>query len=548
MQTDFVNQMWPHARRVAASTGIDPRLVIAQSALETGWGQHAPGNNYFGIKSHGQSGGNTMATTEVINGSPVSINDSFRGYADMGASADDYGRFLLENPRYGAVLNADGIDAQIAAMGASGYATDPNYAAKLAEIINNMPQSEGAAIGAATMSALGQSSPSRGLLAETSSGVPAMPANPTQGLLSHVSAMNAPQQARPSFWDNVPGLSDPDRRARLAIGLEGLALNPNQGWMQNLQGGIDTRAKDRHMNQTAEWLRGQPGGEQFAAALEAGADPQGVFNAYLQTQQPQSPMDLAQLEQVQLQNARLRNENMALPGSDVGVRASEILADGTLIQSTDSGPRVFSPSGVELTGEAAAAAVRAGRDYDVANQTQIYGGRREGTLGADITMGGDAAAVIAQGTASGQLEGQRAGAAPLQIQNADIALQGIDAVLSDPAMTSGTGASSWFSVIPGTPGYGFQARVDQLKGGAFLTAIQQLQGMGALSNAEGATATAAIARLDTAQSQEDFVRALQDYRQIVETGKARATQNLGGGDAPRATAIRRFNPETGQLE
>ena len=42
----FIASMMPHAQRVAAATGLDPRLVIAQSALETGWGQSAPGNNF----------------------------------------------------------------------------------------------------------------------------------------------------------------------------------------------------------------------------------------------------------------------------------------------------------------------------------------------------------------------------------------------------------------------------------------------------------------------------------------------------------------------
>lgn len=114
---------------------------------------------------------------------------------------------------------------------------------------------------------------------------------PQGGLLStSVSAMNAPPQepARRSFWDNIPGLSDPDRRARLAIGLEGLTLNPNEGWMQSMQGGIDTRREDARMNETAQWLRSQPGGEQFAAYYEATGDTQGAFNAYLQSQQPQA--------------------------------------------------------------------------------------------------------------------------------------------------------------------------------------------------------------------------------------------------------------------
>ncbi|WPZ30766.1 glucosaminidase domain-containing protein [Sulfitobacter sp. OXR-159] len=117
----------PHALRVSEETGLDPRLIIAQAAQETGWGKSAPGNNYFGIKSHGKAGGNTMATNEVIDGKTVRINDSFRGYQNMGESVDGYGSFLKENPRYKPMLAAKDLDGQLVALGRSGYATDPNY-------------------------------------------------------------------------------------------------------------------------------------------------------------------------------------------------------------------------------------------------------------------------------------------------------------------------------------------------------------------------------------------------------------------------------------
>lgn len=130
----FISAMMPHAMRVSEQTGLDPRLIIAQAAQETGWGKSAPGNNYFGIKSHGQSGGNTMATNEVVNGQTVRINDSFRGYRGMGESVDGYGNFLSSNPRYRNMLKAGNLDGQLAELGRSGYATDPNYAASVGSI------------------------------------------------------------------------------------------------------------------------------------------------------------------------------------------------------------------------------------------------------------------------------------------------------------------------------------------------------------------------------------------------------------------------------
>lgn len=138
----FVATMMPHALEVSRQTGLDPRLVLAQSALETGYGTAAPGNNYFGIKSHGQPGGQTLATTEAgPNGALAPTQDSFRTYKDPGASAQDYTEFLRSNPRYAPVLQAQGLDAQIDAMGKSGYATDPNYGAKLRAIAQSLPQS-----------------------------------------------------------------------------------------------------------------------------------------------------------------------------------------------------------------------------------------------------------------------------------------------------------------------------------------------------------------------------------------------------------------------
>jgi hypothetical protein len=135
----FVNALMPHALAVSRATGIDPRIVIAQSAIETGWGRSAPGNNYFGIKSHGAPGGQTLATTEVVNGQPVRMNDSFRGYADLGASAQDYAHFLKSNARYAPVLQAQGLEAQAAALGKSGYATDPDYGAKVYNVARGLP-------------------------------------------------------------------------------------------------------------------------------------------------------------------------------------------------------------------------------------------------------------------------------------------------------------------------------------------------------------------------------------------------------------------------
>lgn len=131
---DFVSALMPAAMEESKRTGVDPRIIIAQGALESGWGKSAPGNNLFGIKSHGQGGGNTLATTEYVNGKPVTIRDSFRAYENPAQSVRGYGDFILQNPRYKPLREAQGLDAQLSALQASGYATDPKYGEKIGAI------------------------------------------------------------------------------------------------------------------------------------------------------------------------------------------------------------------------------------------------------------------------------------------------------------------------------------------------------------------------------------------------------------------------------
>lgn len=76
----FVDTLLPAAMEESKRTGIDPRIIVAQAAQETGWGKSAPGNNFFGIKSHGKDGGQNFATHEYVKGNRVRVNDSFRTY------------------------------------------------------------------------------------------------------------------------------------------------------------------------------------------------------------------------------------------------------------------------------------------------------------------------------------------------------------------------------------------------------------------------------------------------------------------------------------
>lgn len=141
---EFVQGLWPHAQRVAARLGISPRTIVAQAALETGWGRHQIRHedgrasfNLFGIKGSGRWQGERVEvpTTEFIAGQPRRLRDHFRSYPDLPSALADY-EALLNRPRYAGVRAAGTDEAASAeALAAAGYATDPRYADKLKAIM-----------------------------------------------------------------------------------------------------------------------------------------------------------------------------------------------------------------------------------------------------------------------------------------------------------------------------------------------------------------------------------------------------------------------------
>lgn len=143
---NFVNKLWPHAVDAAAELGVSPHVLLAQAALETGWGKHtlhgAEGNsfNLFNIKAGKSWKGDTVsvAATEFVNGKPVQQPASFRAYGSYSEAFADYARLLKTNPRYADALGQGG-DAESFARGlqSGGYATDPQYAEKIMRVINS---------------------------------------------------------------------------------------------------------------------------------------------------------------------------------------------------------------------------------------------------------------------------------------------------------------------------------------------------------------------------------------------------------------------------
>ena len=133
----FINKTVTDAKKINIKYKIPASILIAQAALESGWGKKVKDNAYFGIKTHSSTGSSTtFTTTEVINGTRVTIKDSFRAYKNFSEAAEDYGKFLTTQPRYKPALAYSKDPIKFAeALQNAGYATDPVYAKKLQSII-----------------------------------------------------------------------------------------------------------------------------------------------------------------------------------------------------------------------------------------------------------------------------------------------------------------------------------------------------------------------------------------------------------------------------
>jgi flagellar protein FlgJ len=142
---DFVEQLWPWAREAADKLGLAPSALLAQAALESGWGKHlmraadgGSAHNLFGIKADGRWEGQKVkvGTLEFEQGVAVRKKDLFRTYESFRDSFNDYVDFLRSNPRYGQALESTG-DARtfFKELQKAGYATDPRYAEKLTAVM-----------------------------------------------------------------------------------------------------------------------------------------------------------------------------------------------------------------------------------------------------------------------------------------------------------------------------------------------------------------------------------------------------------------------------
>lgn len=144
---NFQEKLHAHAAEAERATGVPAKFMLGQAALESGWGKRmirnadgSSSNNLFGIKAGPGWKGKvaTAVTTEYVNGVARQKVERFRAYDTPADSFKDYANMLAKNPRYDKVLNSGGDAAAFAhGLQRAGYATDPQYAAKLTRVIKH---------------------------------------------------------------------------------------------------------------------------------------------------------------------------------------------------------------------------------------------------------------------------------------------------------------------------------------------------------------------------------------------------------------------------
>ena len=143
----FIYSLWPAAQSAAERIGLPPEALLAQAALETGWGGHVmptidgrSSHNLFGIKADQRWNGDRVrrATLEYEDGVAVRRREEFRAYQSFDDSFQDYVEFLKNNPRYtDALAKTHDSRAYFTALQQAGYATDPRYAEKILSLLES---------------------------------------------------------------------------------------------------------------------------------------------------------------------------------------------------------------------------------------------------------------------------------------------------------------------------------------------------------------------------------------------------------------------------
>lgn len=520
-QSAFVEQLWPAAVEAGQATGVDPRIIVAQSAVETGWGKHAPGNNYFGIKSHGQKGGNVMATTEYVNGQPVRTQDSFRAYASPEESVRGYADFINKNPRYAAFKQAPDLDSQLNALGRSGYATDPNYASTVGQIARRLqpPMTQVASLdpnfapppGNNVASQMG--GPSIPMPVPRPQEAP-QPGTGQMALAGGMPAMGGQLQPAPQAFPSGPQLSG------MPSSLPAMSASPPQP------------APQMAPQQPQPAPQAPQNNERLMALFRAASDPwvplerRALYQSMIQQEmtrrhQATDPAYQAELAYKRAQTQALERKAQGKDASfgltpQYGVDAAgnpvllQLGNDGTVRQ-----PQM--PDGVTLSNKPIQ--IDAGTHYVLLDPItrQPVGMVPKNLAGAESQK------------VQGKAQGEAAASLPSDLASADTTVQEIDQLLAHPGLPQIVGPLDQFrpALMMNSEGSDALARWKQLQGRAFLQAYNTLRGGGPISTVEGDKAQAAMARMDRAQGEEEFKRALADFRDAVQTGLQKMRERAG---------------------
>lgn len=145
-QDAFVQRLWQPALAAERATGVPASFIVGQAALETGWGRSEmrlpdgrPAHNLFGVKAGSSWKGETVeaVTTEYVDGRAVRTVAKFRAYGSYEEAFRDWAALIGNSPRYAQVVRAGGtVEGFAQGLQRAGYATDPNYADKLTNTIN----------------------------------------------------------------------------------------------------------------------------------------------------------------------------------------------------------------------------------------------------------------------------------------------------------------------------------------------------------------------------------------------------------------------------
>jgi len=188
-----------------------------------------------------------------------------------------------------------------------------------------------------------------------------------------------------------------------------------------------------------------------------------------------------------------------------------------------SGGNAMNP--VDLAGAKSSATQGAALRQDLIYKPQIAGDVAQTEADVALKTKPDIERKVAGAKVEGKSAAESAVGLPQTIATSEYTMSVLDQMLNHPGLDAATGASSRAdprNFIPGTDAYNFNVLKDQVQGQTFLQAFESLKGAGQITEVEGNKATNAIARLNTAQSKEEFVKAVDEFKGVISRGLERA--------------------------